>query len=127
MRRPNRRWLVFLVTALLASAIDLTASWLLRNPGPGTTGRVAIALMPLPGDIALILLVLGAIRTLDEFQKRVHFEAIAVAFLSTGVAVFVYGYLQQAQVVGSLNAGLVWAFMLIFYAIGYVVAARHYR
>jgi len=127
MRRPNRRWLVFLVTALLASAIDLTASWLLRNPGPGTTGRVAIALMPLPGDIALILLFLRAIRTLDEFQKRVHFEAIAVAFLSTGVAVFVYGYLQQAQVVGSLNAGLVWAFMLIFYAIGYVVAARHYR
>ena len=90
-------------------------------------GRVAIALMPLPGDIVLILLVLRAIRTLDEFQKRVHFEAIAVAFLSTGVAVFVYGYLQQAQVVGSLNAGLVWAFMLIFYAIGYVVAVRHYR
>jgi hypothetical protein len=127
MLRLNRRWIVFLVTAVLASAIDLVASWLLRNPGPGTTGRVAIALMPLPGDIALILLVLGAIRTLDEFQKRVHFEAIAVAFLSTGVAVFVYGYLQQAQVVGSLNAGLVWAFMLIFYAIGYVVAARHYR
>jgi len=127
MLRLNRRWIVFLVTAVLASAIDLVASWLLRNPAPGTTGRVAIALMPLPGDIALILLVLGAIRTLDEFQKRVHFEAIAVAFLSTGVAVFVYGYLQQAQVVGSLNAGLVWAFMLIFYAIGYVVAARHYR
>jgi hypothetical protein len=127
MRRPNRRWLVFLVTALLASAIDLTASWLLRNPGPGTTGRVAIALMPLPGDIALILLFLRAIRTLDEFQKRVHFEAIAVAFLSTGVAVFVYGYLQQAQVVGSLNAGLVWVFMLVFYAIGYAVAVRHYR
>ena len=127
MPRLNRRWIVFLVTALLASAIDLVASWLLRNAGPGTMGRVAIALMPLPGDIVLILLVLRAIRTLDEFQKRVHFEAIAVAFLSTGVAVFVYGYLQQAQVVGSLNAGLVWAFMLIFYAVGYVVAVRHYR
>jgi hypothetical protein len=83
--------------------------------------------MPLPGDIALIFLVLRAIRTLDEFQKRVHFEAITVAFLSTGVAVFVYAYLQQAHLVGALNVGLVWVFMLIFYAIGFVVAVRHYR
>jgi hypothetical protein len=127
MPRLNRRWFLLLVTALLASSIDLIASLLLRTPVPTPAARVAIALMPLPGDIALIFLVLRAIRTLDEFQKRIHFEAVAVAFLSTGVAVFVYGYLQQAQVVGSLYAGLVWAFMLIFYAIGYVVAARHYR
>jgi hypothetical protein len=127
MPRFNRNWIVFLVTALLASAIDLVASSLLRNPGSGSAARIAIALMPVPGDIALIFLVLRAIRTVDEFQKRVHFEAVTVAFLSTGVAVFAYGYLQKAQVVGSLNAGLVWAFMLVFYAIGYVVAASHYR
>jgi hypothetical protein len=127
MPRFNRSWVAFLLTAVLASAIDFVASFLLRNPGPGSAARIAIALMPLPGDIALIFLVLRAIRTLDEFQKRVHFEAVTVAFLSTGVAVFVYGYLQKAQVVGFLNAGLVWAFMLIFYAIGYVVAASHYR
>jgi hypothetical protein len=127
MPRFNRNWIVFGVTAVLAAAIDLIASSLLRNPEPGTAARIAIALMPLPGDIALIFLALRAIRTLDEFQKRVHFEAITVAFLSTGVAVFVYGYLQKAQVVGFLNAGLVWAFMLLFYAIGYVIAASHYR
>jgi hypothetical protein len=127
MPRFNRRWIVFLVTAALASAIDFLASFLLRNPEPVTAARIAIALMPLPGDIALIFLALRAIRTLDEFQKRVHFEAVTVAFLSTGVAVFVYGYLQKAQIVGFLNAGLVWAFMLLFYAIGYVIAASHYR
>jgi hypothetical protein len=127
MPRFNRNWIVFGVTAVLAAAIDVIASSLLRNPEPATAARIAIALMPLPGDIALIFLALRAIRTLDEFQKRVHFEAITVAFLSTGVAVFVYGYLQKAQVVGFLNAGLVWAFMLLFYAIGYVIAASHYR
>jgi hypothetical protein len=127
MPRFNRSWIVFLVTALIAAAIDLLASWLLRSPGLGYAVRIALALLPLPGDIALIYLTLRAIRTLDEFQKRVHFEAVIVAFLSTGVAVFVYGYLQKAQVVGFLNAGLVWAFMLLFYAIGYIVAASHYR
>jgi hypothetical protein len=50
-----------------------------------------------------------------------------VAFLSTGVAVFVYGYLQKAQAVGPLNMGLVWAFMLIFYAAGYFIAVSHYK
>lgn len=123
----NRRWITFGVTALLSVAIDFVAAALLRNTGLGTTARIALALLPLPGDIAVIALVLRAIRGLDEFQKRVHFEAVTVAFLSTGVAVFVYGYLQRAQVVGFLHAGLVWAFMLIFYAVGYVVAASHYR
>jgi hypothetical protein len=127
MRDLHRRWIVFLLVALLASAIDLLASSLLRNPTLGSGARIAIALMPLPGDIALIFLVLRAVRRLDEFQKRVHFEAITVAFLSTGVAVFVCGYLQQAHIVGFLNSGVVWAFMLIFYALGYLIAANHYR
>jgi hypothetical protein len=84
-------------------------------------------LTPLPGDIALIMLALQAIRKLDEFQKRVHFEAVLVAFLSTGVAVFVYGYLQKAEAVGPLNFGIVWAFMLASYAVGYRIAVSHYR
>jgi len=127
MRDLHRRWIAFLLVALLASAIDLLASFLLRNPTLGSAARIAIALMPLPGDIALIVLVLRAVRRLDEFQKRVHFEAITVAFLSTGVAVFACGYLQQAHIVGFLNSGVVWAFMLIFYALGYLIAANHYR
>ena len=127
MLRQSRSWIVFLLTAVFASAIDFAAASLLRNSALGTVGRIAIALMPLPGDIALIVLVAMAVRRLDEFQKRVHFEAVTVAFLSTGVAVFIYGYLQTAHVVGALNTALIWAFMLIFYAVGYVIAARHYR
>lgn len=123
----HRRWTVFLLVALVAAAIDWLASFLLRDPTLGSGARIAIALLPLPGDIALIVLVLGAVRRLDEFQKRVHFEAITLAFLSTGVAVFVCGYLQQAHVIGFLNSGLVWAFMLVFYALGYLIAANHYR
>jgi hypothetical protein len=126
-RRSSRGWIIFLITALLASVMDIVASSLLRNPNLGTTARLSIALLPLPGDIALIVLVLLRIRKLDDFQKCVHFEAVTVAFLSTGVAVFVYGYLQKAHLVGSLSAALVWAFMLLFYAVGYLIAASHYR
>jgi hypothetical protein len=122
----NGRLIVFLVV-ILATAIDIGAFWALARIELGYTARIAVALTPLPADIALIVLALRRIRRLDEFQKRVHFEAVAVAFLSTGVAVFVYGYLQSAHAVGPLNAGLVWAFMLLFYAIGYFIAVRHYK
>lgn len=119
--------MLFILVALLATAIDIGAFRVLTRVELGTTARILVALTPLPGDIALIMLALQAIRKLDEFQKRVHFEAVVVAFLSTGVAVFVYGYLQKAGAVGPLNFGIVWAFMLASYAVGYRIAVSHYR
>ena len=127
MQPSNSRLIVFLLVVLLATAIDLGAFWVLGRIELGYTARIAVALTPLPADIALIVLVLRRIRRLDEFQKRVHFEAVTVAFLSTGVAVFMYSYFQAAHLAGPLNAGLVWAFMLLFYAIGYFIAVRHYQ
>jgi hypothetical protein len=118
---------LFLLVALLATAIDIATFGVLAHVELGPTSRILVALAPLPGDIALIWLALRAIRKLDEFQKRVHFEAVVVAFLSTGVAVFVYGYLQKAAAVGPLNFGIVWAFMLVSYAVGYGIALSHYR
>jgi hypothetical protein len=115
------------VTVLASLAIDLGASWALGHIELGSTARIAAALAPLPAKIAVIALILQAIRRLDEFQKRVHFEAVTVAFLSTGVAVIVYGYLQKADAAGPLNIGLVWTFMVLFYAIGYFIAKVHYR
>src|SRR5713226_7569279 len=94
--------MIFVIVFLLATAVDIGASWALGQMELGSTARIAVALTPLPGDVGLIFLVLRRIRRLDEFQKRIHFEAVTVAFLSTGVAVFVYGYLQKAGAVGPL-------------------------
>jgi len=115
-----------LIVLVLATVIDIAAGWALSRLPLSPGGRIAVALTPLPGNIALLALILKEIRTLDEFQKRVHFEAVVVAFLSTGLAVFVYGYLQKAHAVGPLNVGFVWSFMLITYAVGFAIAAKHY-
>jgi hypothetical protein len=127
MRYFNRRATVLLGTVLLSMLIDICASWALGHIELGSTARIAVALAPVPAKIAVIALILQAIRRLDEFQKRVHFEAVTVAFLSTGVAVFVYGYLQKAHVAGPLDLGWVWTFMVFFYAIGYFIAKVHYK
>jgi hypothetical protein len=118
---------LFALVFVLASAIDAISFWVLPRMQLSPTARIAAGLLPIPGDIALIAMALVRIRRLDEFQKRIHFEAVVVAFLATGVAVFVYGCLQQAHAVGPFNANLVWLFMAVAYAIGYYVAVRHYR
>jgi hypothetical protein len=122
----NRRT-VLLITLLSSVVIERGASCAPEPIELGSTARVAVALAPIPAKIAVIALIVQAIRRLDEFQKRVHFEAVTVAFLSTGVAVIVYGYLERAQATGPLNMGWVWTFMTVFYAIGYFIAKVHYR
>ena len=113
--------------ALLVAATDIVTSWLLAKMELGQTARVAIALLTIPANVWLIAIILRNLRRLDEFLKRIQFEAVAVAFLTTGLAALTYGQLQTAQVVGPLNAGLIWGFMAVSYALGYAVAARHYR
>ena len=113
--------------ALLVAATDIATSLLLARMELGQTARVAIALLPIPANVWLIAIILRSLRRLDEFLKRIQFEAVAVAFLATGMAALTYGQLQTAHVVGSLNGGTIWAFMLVSYVLGYAVAARHYR
>lgn len=120
-------WLRFLLVLAVASAIDKGADWALANADLEQTARIVVALLPLPGNITLIAMILSRIRSLDEFQKRIHFEAVVFGFLGTGVAVFIYDYLRKAQAVDPLSAVWVWAFMGVSYAIGYLIAIRQYR
>src|SRR5215472_685108 len=118
---------ILIVTLLTLLVIDVDESLVISYIEIVSTARIAVALAPVPVKITAIALILQAIRRLDEFQKRVHFEAVTVAFLSTGVAVIVYGYLEKVQAAGPLNMGLVWTFMVFFYAIGYFIAKVHYK
>jgi hypothetical protein len=116
-----------LVVLCVAAAIDIGAGWLLAQPGFGSHARILFALLPIPANLVLVAVIVRTIRRLDEFLRHVHLEAVAIAFLLTGLAVFVHGYLQRAHVVRPLNVGIVWIFMALFYGIGYVIAQRHYR
>jgi hypothetical protein len=117
-----------LLTVLcVATAVDIAAGWLLGQHGFGAHTRIIFALLPIPANLVLVGVIVDRIRRLDEFLRHVQLEATAIAFLLTGLAVFVYGYLQKAQAVHPLNVGIVWIFMVLFYGIGYVIATRHYR
>ena len=127
MDNPNKAIRDIFTATLVAAAADILASWLLARVEMSQNIRILVAILPIPCNAILVAILVRAIRRLDAFQQRLHFEAVALAFVSTGLAVLMYGYLQKAHVVGPLNVGLVWALMSIFYALGYGIAARHYR
>ncbi|MGA2373537.1 MAG: hypothetical protein ABSG11_23005 [Candidatus Korobacteraceae bacterium] len=116
-----------LIVLCFAAAIDIGATWLLGKPGFGSHARIVFALLPIPANLVLVAVIVRTIRQLDEFLRHVHLEAVAIAFLLTALAVSVYEDLQKAHVVGPLNIGIMWIFMAVFYGVGYVIAARHYR
>ena len=120
-------WAALLFTFCLATIIDVGVGWLLRQPGLAASLRILIAFLPVPANLVLIALLVRKIRSLDEFLRQVHLEAAATALFLTGLAVFIYGYLERAQAVRSLNVGVVWIVMAISYGIGYAIAVRHYR
>src|SRR5580658_4441023 len=126
-RKPIHPALIFWGVLCIASAIDFGASWLLKQPGFGSRARIAFALLPIPANLVLLAVIVRRIRQLDEFLRHVHLEAVAIAFLLTALAVFVYVGLQKTHCVGPLNAGFAWISMALFYGIGYVIAVRHYR
>ena len=125
-RRPGAL-AVFIGVAIVATVIDVVTSLILSRYRLNPYVATVIALLPLPGNLTLIYLVLRAVRKLDEFKQRIHFEAVVFAFLATGVAVFVYGFLHQARLVGPSNAALVWLFMIVCYGLGYFFALRQYK
>lgn len=120
-------WLRFFLVLLGAASVDKGADWALATLSLSLPARTLVALLPLPGNLAIVAVVLGRLRLLDEFQKRRHFEAVVVGFLGTGVAVFIHSYLRKAQVAGPLTAAWVWLFMALSYGAGYLMAVRRYR
>ena len=126
-KRQYRALLLYITVAVIATAIDVITSLILSRHRLNPNLAAVVALLPLPGNLGLIFLILRSVRRLDEFKQRIHFEAVVFAFLATGVAVFIYSFFRKAQLVGPLSAVLVWLFMIASYGLGYGLARRQYK
>lgn len=128
MTFPRKPTLVSLaITLIIAVAIDIGAGLLCVRVHASHRLQIIIALLPIPANLVLVAMIVRTIRGLDEFLRQVHLEAVAISFFLTGLAVFIYGYLQNAHAAPALNFGVVWVFMVLFYGLGYLIAFRHYR
>lgn len=99
----------------------------LRDLGPGT--RIAAAVLPVAPFAWFLWTFIGHIRAADELERRIHLEALAVAFPVTMLLLMTLGLLQLATTLSMDDWSYrhVWAFLPAFYLGGLALARRRYQ
>lgn len=128
-RPPKMRYPMSLLRRILIAATFMLVasfcySYLLdQNLTQGQ--RIWAALLPLAGWTAMIISIGMAIASLDELQRRIQTEAIAIGF--AGTAIFVGGYaLFQFAGLAEVNIGIVLFAMSLMLLVGKLWTLRRY-
>jgi hypothetical protein len=111
--------LVAYTALLMASILALQHG---VQPGPW---RTAIAVMPMLPAVGICWAVTANLRRIDEMQRRVQLEALALAFMGTAFITFTYGFLENAGL-PRLSMFAVWPLMGTLWIIARLACARRY-
>jgi len=92
-------------------------------------GRVIVALLPLLPFAWFLWLVVSGIRSMDELERRVHLEALGIAFPLAVLLLMTLGLVQLAVDLNPDDWSYrhVWIYLPIFYFLGLAVSWRRYR
>lgn len=106
---------VLLVSVFLTKHISLSGWW-----------RIPLALVPLIPVFFALRAFLRFFSRIDELQRRIQLEALALSFGVTCVVTWSYGLLEY---IGFPEVSWIWVppFMLILWSIGVHVASRRYQ
>ena len=117
---------------ILAGGAFLGSYFLARHGmyawAPASHWDIAVMSMPLLVFFWLVWEVQRALRHFDELQRRIHLEALALAFLTVLLALMGLGLIEETprgRVIIPFRD--LWFALLPLYAICYLAARRHYR
>ena len=101
----------------------------LENPDLAVGVRVAAALIPVPIFALFLLLFIRLIRTMDELERRIQLEALAIAYPLTVLLLMTLGLLQRAVHLKfeDWSYAHVWMYVVIFYFLSIPWVARRYQ
>lgn len=88
--------------------------------------KLAINLVPMIGALATAWAIMRGLWRMDEMQRRIQFDAIALSFLGTALVTFGWGFAEGAGL-PQLRAFAVWPIMGTLWGLGLFVAQRRYR
>jgi hypothetical protein len=126
--RRSRRDLATPTLAVVWIVAYFGARGVLEQAGLSAGERVAVALAPIPFFAAFLVRMILGIRHLDELERKIHLEALAVAFPLGIVLLMTLGLLQRAITLKfeDWSYGHVWPMLFGFYFIGLAIARRRY-
>ncbi|HWK90184.1 MAG TPA: hypothetical protein VNP72_09320 [Longimicrobium sp.] len=104
------------------------ARMVLEMEGLGTALRVAVALVPLLPFAALLWMVIAGLRSMDELERRIQLEALAVAYPLAILLLMLLGLLQLAVDLSPDDWSYrhLWPFLFVFYFLGVARARARY-
>lgn len=114
-------------TAMIAYAVLLLVSvFLIKHGPPSAWWRIPLALTPMISIFFAVRAFLRFFQRIDELQRRIQLEALALSFGITCVVTFSYGLLEYA---GFPPLSWVWIppFMMALWSCGVCIASRRYR
>lgn len=117
------------VTTVLFAASYAAAMAVLKSVEMPASARVAIALLPFPFFVAFLIAEIRLLRRVDELERRIQLEALAVAFPAAMLLMMGLGLLERAVVLSPADWSYrhTWFFLPLFYFIGLGIARRRYR
>jgi hypothetical protein len=91
--------------------------------------RIVLAIVPAVPFAFFLWSVVREIRALDELHRRVHLEALAIAFPLTLLLLMTLGLLDEATVLSRDDWSYrhIWYFLPLLYSIGLAISWRRYR
>lgn len=94
-----------------------------------TGSRLAVALIPIVPFVAFIWKFISSLREADELERRIHLEALAIAFPLAMVLLMILALVQLAMPLNPDDWSYrhVWYFLPIFWLGGLSIARRRYQ
>jgi hypothetical protein len=116
------------VSAAAFAAAYFVATWISSAAVP-PVAKHAAAVAALVAFIVFLAAEVRLMRSLDELQRLVQLEALAIAFPLSLALVMFLGLIQRfAELpVHDLSYRHVWPLMVLFYVIGVALATSRYR
>ncbi|GGE73248.1 hypothetical protein [Sphingomonas prati] len=122
-----RRYIIELSAAMLLYGVLLVgAASVERAIKPVSALKLVINLVPMIGAFAAALAIRRGLWRMDEMQRQIQFDAIAMSFLGTALITFRWGFAEGAGL-PQLRAFAVWPIMGTLWGLGMVVAQLRYR
>ena len=117
-----------IVAGVLWFLTYFVARMVLERSGLETWQRVGIALLPVPCFAVFLWRVIRGVRSLDELERRIHLEALAVCYPLTILFIMVLGLMQRAVTLEFEDWSYlhIFPYLVLFYVAGMVVARRRY-
>jgi hypothetical protein len=91
--------------------------------------RVLVALVPTPFVALFLVMIVRGIRQMDELERRIHLEAVGVAYPLAILLFMTLGLLELAIPLKKEDWSYrhVWIYLPIFYFIGLAIARKRYE